>query len=265
MASTAAGRLLTDEHRKAQVLLSVPLVESSKQIWDSLLSLDDLDGSSNLWASVQLESMRSSYGRSQALAEPYISEYRFAEIGQRSGFIATPSFNAAGAAVTLRVAGPIAVKSFIKRGYAPDQAYRMARDGFAGRAQEWALRGGRATVMQTGKGDRRAIGSRRVSDGNPCAFCAMLVVRDLESYRRVANNDFKAHAHCGCTEELIYGENDHSDEEVDWIDSYRQAADEARAAGETVRAPSRRSKQDTVLWRMRRNQPHLFHDGILAP
>ena len=261
---TVAGRLLTDEHRKAQVRLAAPLVESSRQVWDSLLSLDDLDGSAALWSSVQLESMRSAFGRSAALADPYIAAYRFAEIGERAGFIARPKFNVAGAAVTLRVAGPVAVKSFIKRGYAPERAFSMARDGLAGRSQEWALRGGRATVIGTGVGDRKATGSRRVSDGDPCAFCAMLVARDL-TVGDFRDRGFKAHKMCGCTEELVYGENDYSDDEAAWVDSYKQAAKEARAAGETVRAPSRRSKKDTVLWRMRRNQPALFHDGVFTP
>ncbi|UQA92870.1 VG15 protein [Streptomyces halobius] len=47
----------------------------------------------------------------------------------------------------------------------------------AGAADREALRAGRDLIDQASKRDRRAVGWARVTDGNPCAFCAMLASR----------------------------------------------------------------------------------------
>ncbi len=44
----------------------------------------------------------------------------------------------------------------------------------AGAADREALRAGRDLIDQASKQDRRVLGWARVTDGNPCAFCAML-------------------------------------------------------------------------------------------
>lgn len=112
--------------------------------------------------------------------------------------------------------------------------------------------------------DERSRRVRRVTDGNPCAFCAMLVARSIQMPGSMPA-DFKTHPHCGCTNEVVYGppgEQRIDDDEWEFVEAYEQAAKQARAAGEPVVAPSGRRRRDTVLWRMRRNRPDLFNDGV---
>lgn len=106
--------------------------------------------------------------------------------------------------------------------------------------------------------DPRAIGWRRVSDGDPCAFCAMLVSRGpaYTSGRKAllrASDGHKYHPHCGCTIEPVYGDWKPSRQEQQWVDQYFTAAESLpegtpRTAG-------------TVLPRMRRGG--LFRDSTV--
>ena len=76
--------------------------------------------------------------------------------------------------------------------------------GTAGRI---TAEGGRLTVIETVVKDRRSVGWYRVTDGHPCAFCAMLASRGI-AYKRhsfdgsndrfVGDGEFKAHNHCAC-------------------------------------------------------------------
>ncbi|UQI46727.1 hypothetical protein M1P56_21420 [Streptomyces sp. HU2014] len=55
----------------------------------------------------------------------------------------------------------------------------MARTGrvAAGAADRETLRGGRELITSASREDRRALGWARITDGDPCSFCAMLVSR----------------------------------------------------------------------------------------
>lgn len=57
--------------------------------------------------------------------------------------------------------------------------------------------GGRRTIIGSVAADRQAHGWMRVTDGDPCAFCAMLAGRGGVYSKDTV--DFQAHDHCGCT------------------------------------------------------------------
>lgn len=66
-----------------------------------------------------------------------------------------------------------------------------------GTAARVALEGGRSTVLNTVNADPAAIGYYRVTDGQPCAFCALLAARGVV-YKSEQTSDFKSHNDCGC-------------------------------------------------------------------
>ena len=114
------------------------------------------------------------------------------------------------------------------------------------------MMGGRQLIDETTGADQRAVGWRRVSDGDPCSFCGMLCSRG-PVYRSadragdpVAGSGTKFHGSCGCTAEIVYGDWQPSEAEQHFIDLYEAAAQEATSV-DGVRT------QDTVLWRMRRD------------
>lgn len=69
-----------------------------------------------------------------------------------------------------------------------------------GTAARIAAEGGRTTVIDTAEADPRAVGFYRVTDGDPCAFCAMLAARG-PIYRSAASagEGNQWHNDCGCT------------------------------------------------------------------
>lgn len=65
-----------------------------------------------------------------------------------------------------------------------------------GTASRIALEGGRQTIAETVQRDPVAVGWYRVTDGQPCAFCALLAGRGVVYKHDTVN--FKSHNDCGC-------------------------------------------------------------------
>jgi hypothetical protein len=77
-----------------------------------------------------------------------------------------------------------------------------------GTASRIALEGGRVTLLDTIEADPAAVGWYRVTDAQPCAFCALLASRgvvykhdsfDQSDARFHGAGEFKVHNDCGCT------------------------------------------------------------------
>jgi len=100
------------------------------------------------------------------------------------------------------------------------------------------MMGGRLTVAATTGRDRKAIGWRRVTDGNPCAFCAMLASRGPVYRDAAAADGLKYHAHCGCGAEPVYGTWEPDEREQGYLDAYMDArypGGKTRSTKETLR------------------------------
>ena len=141
------------------------------------------------------------------------------------------------------------MKWHLASGDTPEDAYRKARELFLGVFHEAVLTGGRSAIEHWAQQDTRAIGWRRVSDGDPCAFCAMLVTRTVYTSAKKAglraSDGKKYHPHCGCTVEVVYGDWEPTQQEQQWIDEYYKAA-------ESLPERTPRTAQD-ILPIMRRN------------
>lgn len=236
MASTVEGRELTEAHQAAQVAIGTQVTAEARLLWDRL-DPGDLDGSTPYWLASNLIAVDRRTRESQTVASVYLSDYRRAEVGLQAKVVlgAPPA-----TATALRVAGPIRVKQLIAQGVDREEAHRLAFTKFAGIATRQALMGGRLTVARTTGRDRRAIGWRRVTDGNPCAFCAMLASRG-PVYRDAASADgLQYHAHCGCTAEPMYSEWVPTEREQEYVDFYLEArypmGQKPRSTKETLKA-----------------------------
>lgn len=73
-----------------------------------------------------------------------------------------------------------------------DDAFRMM---IAGGMQKRIANAARATVMQSSTADPSAAGWKRIGVGS-CAFCVMLIDRDVLYTEATA--DFASHEHCNC-------------------------------------------------------------------
>jgi len=111
--------------------------------------------------------------------------------------------------------GPANIKSKTRRGRTAQQAARDALADAAGAAGRHVLEGGRQAQLHLVHADDAAKGWMRITDGEPCAFCAMLasrgpVYKSEQSANYVVNPKAKRplgalyHDNCGCSAEAVY-------------------------------------------------------------
>lgn len=105
--------------------------------------------------------------------------------------------------VSLEVTGPIAQKDKIRRAKLVDVARDESFTHAAGAASRHVLTGGRKSLLTLLDEDPQALGWARVTDGDPCAFCAMLASRG-PVYRSREQAAFQPHDACACQPEPVY-------------------------------------------------------------
>lgn len=248
MADTDPGAVLTDMHRRRQIRLATAADSEIRRAW-RILDVADIDGTRNAWQRSMTGIVSRRYGVSASVAEEYLAAYRTAELGAITGGVVIPGLPMAETLAALDAVGPQALKRQIGRGMSPSAAYMRQRGLVVDEARKMIMSGGRGTVRESARADSRAIGWRRVSDGDPCTFCAMLVSRgpaytsEALALTHGANED-PYHPRCGCTVEVIYGDWRPTEAEQVFVDAYFDAAEAANAADEPRLA-------STVLWRMR--------------
>lgn len=215
------------------------------------MNLADIAGSQPIWKKTMLNLISTWWKISQKEALNYLPKFRQAETGEDAGITVTvPSFSRKQLSADIDWLGAANVLWHIAKGATPEEAMRQARELFIGVFHEAVLTGGRKTVQAWAKADTRAIGWRRVSDGNPCTFCAMLVTRGpvyTSEQKALTTGDMrnKYHPHCGCTVEVVYGDWKPSKLEQHWIDEYYKAAESL--------PPQTPRTADVVLPIMRKN------------
>ena len=97
---------------------------------------------------------------------------------------------------TAQIAGARAYGRSLTAGMQHAQARQNAGVQLSGAMSRIALDAGRQTILDAVAEDREAIGWIRITDADPCAFCAMLTSRGpVYDEDTVA---FQAHAHCAC-------------------------------------------------------------------
>jgi hypothetical protein len=105
--------------------------------------------------------------------------------------------------VSLIVTGPVGQKSKTARGKRLEVARDESFVEASGAAARHVLTGGRRSLLTLLEDDPQALGWARVTDGDPCSFCAMLASRG-PVYKTETAAKFQAHDHCACTAEPVY-------------------------------------------------------------
>lgn len=263
MARTERGARLTREHKQKQELLAVQTETKGQQLWRELYVGDRLERPQvEAWLDevVALEVRQSEASR--RLAAEYVREFTSVENGKVPEIV-TPVIDPVGARQVADVNGPIATYQRIGRGASPMAALKKGEVRFSASLAKFARDTGRGLVVQTGFRDAGAGGRwRRVTDGQPCAFCAMIAGRGPVYSQETVY--FEAHNRCGCEPEIVYGTWEPNSLEEQWLNAYLDAAEAADRAGEVRVAPVVKAgkTRDTILYRMRRLHPDLFSDGV---
>lgn len=247
---SAAANALADRHRVKQSRKAISTQVALARVFDHYLDPEDLDGTFPDYLRAAIATLSVGKEASRRIAWDYYYEAReVAGYGAPllSGAPEAP-VDIPSTAVSLAVVGPATVKRHIGDGATMAEALGVARSRTSRYGKRAALAGGRQTIMASLRSDTDAQGWARISDGSPCAFCAMLVARGPVYKSETVR--FRAHDGCGCgMRPFFIGEEDggwnptarrlndlYYNPETDDVGrpttSWRERYEAARAAGE---------------------------------
>jgi len=229
MATTATAAALTEAQRVAQAKNGALVAYVVAQLWVKLIDPEDIDGSSFDLINRLLPLLKQRRELAQQLARTYYTQFRGAEVRGGDGFALPPptEFLTDAVQTSLRVTGPVALKNRIASlpavgpdGLTPEASTALIRQAIkdtavdiSGAATRHVMNGGRDEIQSALAEDREALGFIRVTDGDPCYFCAMLASRgpvydddsfDQSDPRFIGEGSHKVHDHCGCGIEPVY-------------------------------------------------------------
>lgn len=214
MASTEGGRRLTELHREAQFRIGLDTVRQLDNLW-VLLNAEGRIPTVEAWLEAVMLVLGRQHRISAEIARTYYTQFALQEHAEQQ-LLAWEQirFQERAARVSMIAVGPAKLREGIRRGLDVAEAARRAREAVAREGMRIALDGGRRQIIDAVQRDRRALGWIRVTDGDPCAFCAMLASRGpVYKGRETAIagtvfstrvNDFQAHASCGCQAEPVF-------------------------------------------------------------
>lgn len=250
MARTVEGRRLTDVQRRRQMAIAIRADSALRRAWSGL-DLANLDAGRAAFQRELVWVLGSHYEMNAEAAEAFLGRYRVAELGANTGPVVRPAMDITGSVGAVDRAAVVGTKTRIAAGIPDVAAFKAARRDMLAEAHRIIMAGSRGTIIESSSADGGAIGWRRVSDGDPCTFCAMLVSRG-PAYLSDANalknanapsgwlgahgNADPYHPNCACTVEPVYGDWLPTEAEQGYIDAYFEAA-EAVSDSDQPRTP----------------------------
>lgn len=223
MAATQLGRRLTEDHRLRQLAIRSAFLRDLLRLF-GLLDPVRLDQSVEPWLTATVPLVVQARARSERASAAYFTQFWQAETGApvtvevESPRISAPQRQAITS--SLLVTGPVEIKRRSAAGESPGRAKASAAVTVSGAASRHVLNGGRAILLETAgrqaEAARKPFGWARVTDGDPCWFCAMMASRGYvfrsrasagegrERSKRtgeqfIGDGQAKFHDHCGCT------------------------------------------------------------------
>ncbi|MEV1157726.1 hypothetical protein AB0J27_20240 [Micromonospora chokoriensis] len=202
---------ITDDYRRLQATLSGDAAARVAVAFETLLNPADLDRSFPVYARAVAQIIAEARSAVVLLAGAFYLAFR--EGSRAKGEV--PPIAYAGAlppvrlATSLLVTGPVTVKQSLSRGQSLETAISRARVATVGAAYRMTADAGRSTIRDTIQRDKVALGWARVTDGDPCYFCAMLASRGpVYLSEGTARGDDPYHDGCGCLPAPVFSLND---------------------------------------------------------
>ena len=167
------------QYRSKQARLSAEFMRQVMKLWRDLADPARIDGS---WSAIRPAFvplvLMARLGSAQLARSYYMQARSAAGVGD-DGFMpsSAPLLSGDRLIKTLDVTGPVEFKKAISAGRTPIQAIEVAAVRMAGSTQYLVLEGGRTAMQDSIDRDAEATGWARVTDNDPCAWCAMLASR----------------------------------------------------------------------------------------
>ncbi|UYL87609.1 VIP2-like ADP-ribosyltransferase toxin [Arthrobacter phage VResidence] len=189
---------LSRDHMRKQVQDAAVVQAGLSVAFDKGLKPSDLDGSFPTYLRSALALVSAGRGMATSTARAYYGNAK-----EGAGFdktipaLATPEMDIFKATQAFLMTGPVAIKKQLASGVGLMAAMDAAKAQTLRVGKRLTLEAPRKTLIQLSRKDKDALGWARVSDGQPCHFCAMLLSRGPVYKEGTAR--FKAHNGCGCS------------------------------------------------------------------
>ena len=192
-------------YRRIQALMAARLAQRVLQVWRELMNPAKIDAS---WPAVRaalapivLQAREESAALAQASYLHARGDAGVVDEGFRPEGPLPLLVDRLEAA--LDVTGPVEFKRAIAAGKTPQQAMDAAAVRMVGSTQYLALEGGRQAMQRSIAADEQATGWSRVTDADPCAWCAMLasrgpVYKSAQTAGDPRQGGNRYHDHCAC-------------------------------------------------------------------
>jgi len=212
---------LARAHMAQQVREAAVVQVALGRLWERMIDPADISGSFLRFQAVAARFIGAGRVQSEATAQLYYDALReLGEVDSVPAEIARQPIEATANTKALAAAANIpGAKAKIGLGHAVDTVLSTMQAAVLRSAKRRVLDAGRQRLIASAGDDQGIRGWARVSDGNPCHFCAMLVSRGP-----VYSDDtvrFHAHDGCGCSVRLV----PRSDPSGGWSGDARQLRD----------------------------------------
>jgi len=226
MATVVEAAALTEAHRAEQATRAAFVAAAGLKLWNRTVKPEQLERTVAVWMKLMLALIQREHDKSYSLTKAYYPAFRRLELPNGPKFVipAPGKIDVEQVTTSLRVTGPIALqkklvevkhlemspeleKAFV------DDAMESAAKTSAASAVRHSLAGGRDLMRDVAGSDKAALGWARVTQDNPCYFCAMLASRGFV-YGADAFEDSdalftgggraKVHDGCQCTMEPTF-------------------------------------------------------------
>ncbi len=206
MARTKEGAALTEVQRRRQLGLRAATIRDIIRLWP-MWDLDD-PSSYDRFVDAVIVLTQSRARDSAVLAARYYEMFKDVEIAPgvkmtwgRAAVLTEPA-TPAQIRASINATAKAGVFRALGAGFSREAALNQGLLQVSGSMGRHVLNGGRNTIMESARQDAMCLGWARVTDAEPCAFCAMLASRG-PAYKEETVH-FQAHDHCTCGAEPVY-------------------------------------------------------------
>ena len=188
--------------RGIQLGLRAELVRDVTRMWPRL-NFADLGSTWPAWLQVMSVLLRRYHARSVSSAALYYQAARQSETGDPGGpglVLSAGTLESVWVDKSLGWSAPGVYSKLLRADTPPPLAAQKALVQTLGVSSRLVMDGGRRTIADTADADDACYGYARITDGNPCRFCAMVASRGaVYKTAAAAGESRRWHNHCGCT------------------------------------------------------------------
>jgi hypothetical protein len=213
--ATPQGDTLTRLHDQKQEQIAAVLAGAMVKLWP-IISKDPSDRNVQRWLAQVLSAIRAQRFKSASLAQSYFGAYRLLELGsgaERFFPSIAGAINEEQVITSMMVTGPVKLRKDLDKAIANVEDMQNIQTLNQGAAIRHTLNGARDTIDNGLQNDKLVRGFVRITDSDPCFFCAMLASRgpvysddsfEESDPRFQGPGNHKVHDSCACMVRAVY-------------------------------------------------------------